>query len=347
MIRVGIVGGAGYAAGELIRVLLNHPQADVVFAQSESNAGNRLADVHCGLEGETDLCFSSEPRLDEIDVLFLCLGHGRSREWLEMHRLPEGVKVIDFAQDFRLSSAEPVRGEKWVYGLPETNKAKIREAHYVANPGCFATCTELALLPLARAGLLQGVVSINALTGSTGAGQKPTSTTHFSWRSGNMSVYKAFRHQHLAEIKETLLSLPPTGGTEGGLTPSLPPTGGTEGGLTPFELDFLPYRGDWTRGIFLTVVMRGASESVDYAKLYTDFYKDEPFSHYTERQLDLKQVVGTNKFLCHADLINGRLLVCAAIDNLLKGAAGQAVQNMNLMFGMGETAGLNLKATAF
>lgn len=326
MVRIGIAGGAGYTAGELIRILLGHPEAEIVFVNSESHAGDRVADVHGGLIGETELEFTAKSSLDEIDVLFLCLGHGKSREYLENHNLPAGLRVIDFAQDFRLKEATPVDGETWVYGLPELNREKIAVATHVANPGCFATCIELSLLPLASAGLLKGTICVNALTGSTGSGQKPTATTHFSWRNGNISVYKAFRHQHLAEILQTLSTMQAD---------------------TPVSIDFIPYRGNFTRGIFMTAVLHTDATMEEVESLYLDFYKDSPFSHYSRKEFDLKQVIGTNKCICHAEVIDGRLLVIAAIDNLLKGASGQAVENMNLMFGLPETSGLKLKAIAF
>lgn len=323
MIRAGIVGGAGYAAGELIRILLNHPSAEIVFANSASNAGNLLSDVHEGLLGETDMRFTSELPLGDIDVLFICLGHGRSAAFLSEHPVPPRVKIIDFAQDFRLAA----EGNDFVYGLPEIHRSAIRGAQHVANPGCFATCIQLALLPLAKSGALSGNVSINAITGSTGAGVRPQATTHFSWRNGNVSVYKAFTHQHLHEIRQSIRELQPTYGG---------------------ELDFLPYRGDFARGIFATTVMRTplTQEQIDDAYA---MYAGEPFTHYVgTRDIDLKQVVNTNRGLVSARKCDGgRLLVVSAIDNLLKGAAGQAVESMNLMFGLPETDGLRLKASAF
>lgn len=322
MIRIGIAGGAGYAAGELTRILLCHPEADIVFSHSESNAGNLLSDVHEGLLGETDMRFTSSLPLSDIDVLFLCLGHGKSSEFLKAHPVPAGVRIIDFAQDFRLAA----EGNDFVYGLPEIRRKAISEAQHVANPGCFATCLQVALLPLARIGALRGDVVINALTGSTGAGVRPQPTTHFSWRSGNLSVYKVFTHQHLHEIGQSIRELQP----------------GFDG-----ELDFIPYRGDFARGIFATVFMRTplTQEEVDAA--YHAMYDGEPFTHYVSRDIDLKQVVNTNRALVSARKYGDRLLVTAAIDNLLKGAAGQAVENMNLMFSLPETTGLRLKASAF
>ena len=324
MIKVGIIGGAGYTAGELCRILLNHPEAEIAFVNSSSNAGNKLADVHEGLYGETDLTFTDQLPLDGADVLFFCSGHGKSAEFLSTHEVPEGVKIIDLAQDFRLVAP----GNDFVYGLPELRREAIRGARHVANPGCFATCIQLGLLPLAANGLLQGDVAVNAITGSTGAGVKPGATTHFSWRTGNMSIYKAFNHQHVPEIVQSLRTLQP----------------GFAGAV-----DFIPYRGDFARGIFATVVARvDEARDADYfVGLYKEYYKDAAFTHYVDKAIDLKQVVNTNKALVHVDKYGGKLLVTAAIDNLLKGASGQAVQNMNLMFGLDETAGLRLKPSAF
>lgn len=322
MIRIGIAGGAGYAAGELTRILLCHPEADIVFSHSESNAGNLLSDVHEGLLGETDMRFTSSLPLSDIDVLFLCLGHGKSSEFLKAHPVPAGVRIIDFAQDFRLAA----EGNDFVYGLPEIHRKAISEAQHVANPGCFATCLQVALLPLARIGALRGDVVINALTGSTGAGVRPQPTTHFSWRSGNLSVYKVFTHQHLHEIGQSIRELQP----------------GFDG-----ELDFIPYRGDFARGIFATVFMRTPLTQEEVDAVYHAMYDGEPFTHYVSRDIDLKQVVNTNRALVSARKYGDRLLVTAAIDNLLKGAAGQAVENMNLMFSLPETTGLRLKASAF
>lgn len=321
MIKVGIVGAAGYAAGELIRVLLNHPQAEIVFANSGSNAGNLFSDVHEGLLGDTDFRFTDELPFEKIDVLFICLGHGKSEEFLENNPVPANVKIIDFAQDFRIAAP----GNDYVYGLPETHRALIANAQHVANPGCFATCIQLALLPLAKAGVLKGDVVINAITGSTGAGVKPQPTTHFSWRNGNMSVYKVFTHQHLLEINQSIREFQPDFGG---------------------DLDFVPYRGDFARGIFTTVFMRTGLSQEEIDKCYS-MYAGEPFTHYVSRDIDLKQVVNTNRALVHAQKYGDRLLVTSVIDNLLKGAAGQAVENMNIMFGIAEDAGLKLKAAAF
>lgn len=322
MIRIGIIGGAGYTAGELCRLLLNHPEAEIVFINSESNAGNLITDVHEGLYGETDMRFTDELPFEDVDVVYFCFGHGKSTQFLTDHYIPADVRIIDLAQDFRLAA----EGNDYVYGLPELNRTAILGAQHVANPGCFATCIQLGLLPLADAGLLQGDVSVNAITGSTGAGVKPSSTTHFSWRSGNMSIYKAFQHQHVPEIVQSLQQLQP---------------------LFEGAIDFIPYRGDFPRGIFATEVITCDVPEEEIADLYRDFYSDAPFTHYVDRAVDLKQVVNTNKCLIHAERHGNKLLVTSVIDNLLKGASGQAVQNMNLMFELEEDAGLRLKPVAF
>ena len=322
MIRIGIIGGAGYTAGELCRLLLNHPEAEIVFINSESNAGNLITDVHEGLYGETDMRFTDELPFEDVDVVYFCFGHGKSTQFLTDHYIPADVRIIDLAQDFRLAA----EGNDYVYGLSELNRTAILGAQHVANPGCFATCIQLGLLPLADAGLLQGDVSVNAITGSTGAGVKPSSTTHFSWRSGNMSIYKAFQHQHVPEIVQSLQQLQPS----------------FEGAI-----DFIPYRGDFPRGIFATEVITCDAPEEEIADLYRDFYSDAPFTHYVDRAVDLKQVVNTNKCLIHAERHGNKLLVTSVIDNLLKGASGQAVPNMNLMFELEEDAGLRLKPLAF
>ena len=322
MIRIGIIGGAGYTAGELCRLLLNHPEAEIIFINSESNAGNLVADVHEGLYGETDLRFTDQLPFDEVDVVFFCFGHGKSTQFLAEHYVPADVRIIDLAQDFRLASDD----NDYVYGLPELNRARLTGACHVANPGCFATCIQLGLLPLAAAGLLEGDIAVNAITGSTGAGVKPSPTTHFSWRTGNMSIYKAFEHQHVPEIVQSLRQLQPS---------------------FSGAVEFIPYRGDFARGIFATEVVRCDLTADDVAQLYRDFYSEAPFTHYSERPVDLKQVVNTNKCLIHTERHADKLLVTACIDNLLKGASGQAVQNMNLMFDLEETAGLRLKPIAF
>ena len=333
MIKIGILGAAGYTGGELIRLLLNHPEAEIVFANSESNAGNSVADVHEGLYGETDLKFTAEMPFDQVDVIFFCFGHGKSEAFLKEHNVPEKVKIIDLAQDFRLAPQAVVATQQptpaahdFVYGLPEINEAKIASAMHVANPGCFATCIQLGLLPAAKMGLINSDVSVNAITGSTGAGQKPGATTHFSWRMGNMSIYKAFSHQHVPEICQSLKQ--------------------TQGYLDA-AIDFIPYRGDFARGIFATEVVKTDKPLDEIVAGYKEFYKEAKFTHYVDKALDLKQVVNTNKCLVHVDKYSDKLLITSCIDNLLKGAVGQAVQNMNIMFGCDEYEGLRLKASAF
>ncbi len=322
MIKIGILGGAGYTGGELIRLLLNHPEAEISFVNSESNAGNRLTDVHEGLYGDTELRFTAELPLEDVDVVFFCFGHGKSRAFLEEHPVPDHVRIIDLAQDFRLGPTS----EGFVYGLPEINRDRIAHARRVANPGCFATCIQLGLLPAAAMHLIDHDVSVNAITGSTGAGQKPGATTHFSWRSGNLSIYKAFTHQHVPEIRQSLMQV------QGHLEASI---------------DFIPYRGDFARGIFATEVVRTDADLETIVNGYKAFYKDSAFTHYVDQPIDLKQVVNTNKALVHCDKFGDRLLITSCIDNLLKGAVGQAVQNMNILFGIPETTGLRLKASAF
>ena len=322
MIRIGILGGAGYTGGELFRLLINHPEAEIVFVNSESNAGNLIAEVHEGLLGETDMRFTSETPFDAVDVLFFCFGHGKSAAFLKEHAIPAHVKIIDLAQDFRLEARE----NDYVYGLPEINSARIARSVHVANPGCFATCIQLALLPAAKMQLIRSDVAVNAITGSTGAGQSTSATTHFSWRNNNLSIYKPFTHQHVPEIVQSLRQVQ---------------------GFLEAGIDFIPYRGDFARGIFATSVLHTQADIDTITKGYKEFYKNAAFTHYTNRAIDLKQVVNTNKALVHCDKYGDRLLVTSCIDNLLKGAVGQAVQNMNIMFGIDETAGLRLKASAF
>lgn len=317
--RVGIIGGAGYTAGELLRLLVNHPAAEIVFVHSQSHAGDAVCDVHGGLTGETDLRFAAEYDLRAIDLLFLCSAHGQSCKFLEAEPLPEGVRVIDLAQDFRDEH------DGFVYGLPEWQRDRIRTAQRVANPGCFATALQLSLLPLAGAGLLHGEVHATAVTGSTGAGVKPSATTHFSWRSDNLSVYKAFTHQHLLEVCRNL--------------------GQLNGGAV--EIGFVPMRGDFARGILASVYTDCPLSQEEAAALYRGYYAGAAFTHVTERPVDLKQVTNTNKALVQVAKYGKRLHVVTVIDNLLKGASGQAVQNMNLMFGLDEREGLRLKANAF
>ena len=334
---VGIIGGAGYTGGELLRILINHPNVEIAFIHSNSNAGNLVSDVHTDLLGDTDLKFTNQLSQD-IDVLFLCVGHGDARKFLEANSINDSIKIIDLSQDFRLSTNNALsfgegKGEaKFIYGLPELNKEAIKTAQNIANPGCFATCIQLALLPLAKAGLLKSEVHISATTGSTGAGQKPGATTHFSWRNNNLSVYKAFEHQHLNEISESLM----------GLTPTL-----SKGEGTGVRLNFIPYRGDFARGIMASTYLESDLSLEEAEKLYTDFYTEHPFTHISKQNIDLKQVVNTNKCLIHLEKHGSKLLILSIIDNLLKGASGQAVQNMNLMFGLDEMAGLRLKASYF
>ena len=330
MIKVGILGAAGYTGGELIRLLVHHPEAEIVFANSESNAGNLVADVHEGLLGDTDLRFTDAMPFGEVDVVFFCFGHGKSEEFLKEHAIPEHVRIIDLAQDFRIAAPT----HDYVYGLPEIHKEQIQKCLHLANPGCFATCIQLGLLPLAKAGLLTHDIAVNAITGSTGAGQKPVSTTHFSWRTDNMSIYKVFTHQHLHEIRQSLTELQ---------------------GSLDVDVDFIPYRGDFARGIFCTEVVKFGGEegtptnptAEQLADMYRTFYADAAFTHYIDKALDLKQVVNTNKALVHIDKFGNKAVITCIIDNLLKGAVGQAVQNMNLMFGIDERSGLLLKSSAF
>ena len=340
MIKVGILGAAGYTGGELIRLLINHPEVEIVFANSESNAGNAVADVHEGLLGDTDLKFTDEMPFDKVDVVFFCFGHGKSEQFLKEHTIPENVKIIDLAQDFRIAG-----DHDYVYGLPEMNKAQIAKAQHLANPGCFATCIQLGLLPAAKHGLLKSDVAVNAITGSTGAGQKSTSTTHFSWRNNNFSVYKLFTHQHLHEICQTLNILRPADAPE--VVDTL--NEGFEVGEGKVTIDFIPYRGDFARGIFCTevITLDKAVDKDEVVAIYKDFYKDAAFTHYSDKAPDLKQVVNTNKAIVHVDVFGRKIVITSMIDNLLKGAVGQAVQNMNIMFGINETEGLRLKSSAF
>lgn len=321
-IYAGIIGGAGYTAGELIRILLNHPDVEIGFVNSSSNAGKKLYEVHTDLVGETELTFTSEFPFDEVHVLFLCLAHGDSKKFMEENDIPKSLKVIDLSQDFRHQSTH---FENWGYGLPETHIIQIKKSNRIANPGCFATAIELALLPLAWVKKLSGEIHITAITGSTGAGQKPTETSHFSWRNGNISVYKAFEHQHLDEIKMSLNVFQSRIG----------------------KINFIPIRGNFTRGIFASIYTKYDGTLKDAYELYRKRYKSHPFIHVVDNNPDLKQVVNTNKCIIYLEKHGNKLLIISMIDNLLKGASGQAVQNMNIMFGLDEKAGLNLKAVAF
>ena len=332
MIKIGILGAAGYTGGELIRLLIHHPEAQIVFANSESNAGNYVADIHEGLYGDTDMKFTADMPFDDVDVIFFCFGHGKSEAFISEHHIPQNVRIIDLAQDFRIAGNDSNAGfmtpanHDFVYGLPEINRELIANARHVANPGCFATCIQLGLLPAAKLGLINDDVAVNAITGSTGAGQKPGATTHFSWRNNNMSIYKAFTHQHVPEIRQSLRQVQ---------------------GYLDAAIDFIPYRGDFARGIFATEVVRTDKPIEEIVEGYKEFYKDAAFTHYVDKSIDMKQVVNTNKALVHCDKFGNKLLITSCIDNLLKGAVGQAVQNMNIMFGIDEKSGLNLKPSAF
>lgn len=321
-IKAGIVGGAGYTGGETIRLLLNHPQVELAFVQSRSNAGNNLSQVHADLNGETDLKFSDS--IDQhVDVIFLCLGHGESKKFLQENSIKASVKIVDLSHDFRLGDS--VQGREFVYGLPEVNRELIRKANNVANPGCFATAIQLGLLPLAKLSLLNEVYS-TGITGSTGAGQKLQDATHFTWRANNISAYKTLIHQHLNEINRTIAQL------QSGFKDSI---------------NFVPWRGDFTRGIFVSSIV-STDKSLDELKsLYQKFYEVHPFTIVSNQTVDLKQVVNTNKCVIGLEKEGNKLVVHSAIDNLLKGASGQAIQNMNLMFGLEETLGLRLKSIAF
>ena len=321
-VRIGILGAAGYTGGELIRVLLNHPQAEIVFANSESNAGNKVYAVHEGLLGETEMEFTDEMPFDQVDVVYFCFGHGKSEAFLKEHTIPAHVKIIDLAQDFRIAAP----GHDYVYGLPETHRSQISGCNHLANPGCFATCIQLAMLPALAHGLISGDIHVNGITGSTGAGQKPGATTHYSWRNDNISVYKTFTHQHLLEINQTVQEQCP----------------GYDGRVL-----FIPQRGCFARGIYVTAYAKCDASLEDVQKAYADYYADAAFTHFTTKSPDMKQVVNTNKAVVYVEKYQDQLLMICCIDNLLKGAVGQAVQNMNLMFGLDEKAGLGLKASAF
>jgi N-acetyl-gamma-glutamyl-phosphate reductase len=323
-IRAGIIGGAGYTGGEMIRILLQHPYADIAFVHSRSNAGKPIAHVHGDLTGDTDLRFTGELNTDDIDVLFLCVGHNEAKAFLDANTINDLVNVIDLSQDFRMAANANYKGRTFVYGLPEYNIEQIKQAKNIANPGCFATAIQLGLLPLAHAGLLQEV-HCTGITGSTGAGQKLQPTSHFSWRANNIQAYKSLTHQHLNEIMQTISSLQPK-----------------------YEpLNFIPWRGDFTRGIYVTSYTK-SNLSIDEAyELYINYYAPHDFTHVSREMIALKQVVNTNKCLIHLEKVNDQLVIHSAIDNLLKGASGQAVQNMNIMFSLPETAGLKFKSLSF
>jgi N-acetyl-gamma-glutamyl-phosphate reductase len=322
MIKVGIIGGAGYTAGELLRILLNHSEVEIGFVQSTSNAGNLISDVHEDLLGETDLIFTDEMPFETVDVVFLCMGHGKSVEFIQKNNLPWSLKVIDLSHDFRLKRA----GNNFIYGLPELNRESIKTAKYIANPGCFATGIQLALLPLAAGNLLNDEVHVQAITGSTGAGQKPTETSHFSWRNSNVSAYKIFEHQHEGEILQSLKQLQPSFNK---------------------DFNFVPIRGNHTRGIFVSAYTNYSGSLSEADELFANYYKSHPFVFVTKTNPGVKQVVNTNKAVIYLEKHGNKLVIISITDNLIKGASGQAVQNMNLMFGLDEKAGLKLKPVAF
>ncbi|OQP47078.1 N-acetyl-gamma-glutamyl-phosphate reductase [Niastella yeongjuensis] len=335
-VRVGIIGGAGYTGGELLRLLVNHPQVEIAFINSKSNAGNPISQVHADLIGETDLLFSDDlsPLQDgSVDVIFLCVGHGDARKFLSEYTVNDKIKIIDLSQDFRLAPKSSIGNRQFVYGLPELNKDQIKSAQNIANPGCFATGIQLGLLPLAKAGLL-GPVYTTGITGSTGAGQGLSATSHFSWRANNIQAYKTLTHQHLKEITQSIQQLQP------GFSP-VTAEGSSE------SLSFIPWRGDFTRGIFISSLVDCDWKLEQLIELYSDFYKGQPFTVLSKSEIFLKQVVNTNKCVIQLEKIGSKLVVHSAIDNLTKGASGQAVQNMNLIFGLEETAGLKLKANYF
>ncbi|MGE6221485.1 N-acetyl-gamma-glutamyl-phosphate reductase [Nubsella zeaxanthinifaciens] len=342
-IKAGIIGGAGYTGGEMLRILVNHPQVEIAFVNSSSNAGNLISDVHTDLFGDTNLRFTDRTDFDTLfkeasptgrelegAVLFLCVGHGDAKKFLEANPIDAKVKIIDLSQDFRLIQNSKFKiqnlDREFIYGLPELNKEQMKSAQNIANPGCFATCIQLGLLPLASKGLLQNEVHINATTGSTGAGQSLSKTSHFSWRNNNLSIYKAFEHQHLNEIGESLVQLQ---------------------GEVKEALNFIPQRGDFTRGILAAMYTESDLTEEQAYELYESYYANHPFTHVSRKNIDLKQVVNTNKCLVHLEKHGNKLFIISIIDNLLKGASGQAVQNMNLMFGLEETTGLRLKAANF
>ena len=323
-IKAGIIGGAGYTGGELIRLLINHPHAEIAYVQSKSNAGNYLYQVHGDLVGETDMTFSGDVEQD-VDVIFLCVGHGEAKKFLQQHPLDPDIKIIDLSQDFRLEELREFENRKFVYGLPELNREQIRSAKNVANPGCFATAIQLGLLPLAKAGLLDEIHT-TGITGSTGAGQALSPSSHFSWRANNIQAYKTLTHQHLKEIGQSLRQL--------------------RRGHDIF-LNFIPWRGDFTRGIFISSQIHCEKSQSEMENLFVEFYKLHPFTTLGHEPIYLKQVVNTNKCIIQLEKVGSKLVIHSIIDNLLKGASGQAVQNMNLMFDLDECAGLKMKASMF
>lgn len=321
-IKAGVIGGAGYTAGELLRILVNHPNVEIAFVNSSSNAGNPVADVHSGLVGETDLIFTSELPFEKVDVLFLCSAHGDSKKFMDENNVPDSLKIVDLSTDYRQKRDD----HDFVYGLPEMNRSEIIKAQHIANPGCFATAIQLALLPLAAAGKITDEVHVNAITGSTGAGVKPSSTSHFSWRNNNISIYKAFGHQHLQEIGQSVRQL--------------------QAGFDK-DINFIPVRGNFARGIYATTYLNTDLTLEEAREMYKAYYSDAAFTFVVDKNPDMKQVVNTNKAIVYLEKHGNKLLVVSMIDNLLKGASGQAVRNMNLMFGLDEKAGLNLKSIGF
>jgi N-acetyl-gamma-glutamyl-phosphate reductase len=323
-LKVGVIGGAGYTGGELIRIMLHHPEAELAFVHSSSNGGNPFYKVHKDLIGETEMKFTDVYDDSGIDVLFLCSGHGQSRIFLDEHKVRDEVKVIDLSHDFRIK--DPNHQRSFTYGLVEAEYDAIKSAKNIANPGCFATCIQLGLIPLGKAGKLNAEIHVSAMTGSTGAGQKPTATSHFSWRNNNISVYKAFQHQHLQEIGQSLSLWQPD---------------------FKQDINFVPFRGNFTRGILASIYMDTDLSESELISLFKEYYKPFTFVHISDENIDLKQVVNTNKGLLHIEKHGNKAFILSAIDNLVKGASGQAIQNMNLMFGLDERAGLNLKPVAF
>lgn len=324
-LKAGIIGGAGYTGGETLRLLLLHPQVDVVFVHSNSQSGKPVISLHHDCFGLTDLSFVNKIG-NNIDVLFLCLGHGESKKFLQSTKIPSSVRIIDLSQDFRHTQNAVLGKRKFIYGLPELNRKAIQKAENIANPGCFATCIQLALLPLAANNQLHSEVHVSATTGSTGAGQSLSETSHFSWRQNNLSPYKIFEHQHLVEIFQSLQQLMPK---------------------IPERINFVPYRGAFTRGILATTYLETLLTEKQITDMFKLYYKNHPFVHVTPFDVDLKQVANTNNCFLQVSKKNGKAVIVSAIDNLLKGASGQAVQNMNLMFGADETMGLKLKPSAF
>ncbi len=319
-IKIGIIGGAGYTGGELIRILIHHPNVEIMFVNSKSQAGRPVFETHTDLIGDTDLLFTNQLPFEEVNAIFLCSGHGQSIKFLSENKIPENVKIIDLSTDFRDKS------HGFVYGLPELNKELIKKAQKIANPGCFATSIQLAILPLAHANLIANEVHVSAITGSTGAGQSLSASTHFTWRNNNMSIYKAFTHQHLAEINQSIKQL--------------------QGDFNS-DINFIPYRGNFTRGIIANVYTKFEGDLDLAVRIYKEYYINQPFCIVSESEIDLKQVVNTNKCVLHLQKNGGNLLITSIIDNLVKGASGQAIQNLNLLFGLEETTGLKLKSVAF